>query len=96
MQNAREITNTQVAESQGSADMKEYLGKKFIVHSITYQSSQYGKIMFAEVSDTEEGERGRLFVRGVKPQERLQMIDNTKQFPVEATFIQKNGSYEIV
>lgn len=95
MNNAFDITKDSVVESRGSADMKDHLGKKFVVHSVETQSSIHGEIMFAMVSDTETSEKGRLFIRGGKPAERLLLIAKNNQFPVEATFVSKNGAYDI-
>ena len=96
MQNAKDITKDEITESKGSADMKEHLGEKFIIHSVETQTSKYGLMMFAEISDEENSEKGRLFIRGAKPVERLTLINSKNQFPVEATFISKNGAYDIV
>ncbi len=96
MKKAIDLTKEQIAPLNSSEDMKEYLDQELVIHSIdTSKKSKYGNLLYAEVSIGETGDQFKMFIRGMKVQERLEWIENNSSFPVEATFIKVGGSYEI-
>jgi len=95
MNNAYEVTKDSVEESKAAADMSDNLNTKYIVHSIERAESKHGRILYAMVSETPDGEKGRMFMRGTKVYERLEKIDADNLFPVEATFIKRGAVWEI-
>ena len=80
---------------KASTDMKEYLDKPLIVWSIETKPSKFGNIMLAEVSDTETSDHFKMFIRGMKVQERLEWIVTNSELPVTATFVKIGANYEI-
>lgn len=95
MKSVTDLTKEGVKPLELAADCKDYVGRTFFFHDVDEKSSQFGPMAIAIISETENGEKGKMFMRGEKVAERLKFIKTNNGFPCLGKIVKVGKAWEL-